>query len=165
MLERSLTYLMSSIAQDGIGAANALFERRFGWSVRELRVLRLVRAHPGITFTALAQATKFERTLTSRTVTQLIRAGLVTRANSARDGRIFTLSITPAGEAVCAEADPMTVALEELMLAPLAAPERAALQAMLERVRDWVKAGYPEQVARHYPELAPRPSRKPRPAP
>ncbi len=47
MLERSLTYLLSSIAEDGIGNANHIFEVRFGWSVRELRVLRLIRGHTG----------------------------------------------------------------------------------------------------------------------
>ena len=56
MLKQSLTYALASIVEEGIGTADRLFRQRFGWDVRELRVLRLVRDTPGITFTALAQA-------------------------------------------------------------------------------------------------------------
>ena len=56
MLKRSITYQLASIAEDGIGKATRIFESRFGWNVYEIRVLRLIRATPGITFTALAAA-------------------------------------------------------------------------------------------------------------
>ena len=59
MLKQSLTYALASIAEEGIGNADRLFEQRFGCDVRELRVLRLVRDTPGITFTALARLTLF----------------------------------------------------------------------------------------------------------
>ncbi len=159
MLERSLTYHLSSIVEDAIGNANHIFEVRFGWSVRELRVLRLVRASPGITFTALAQLTKFERSLTSRIVTSLIKAGLITRTNSSVDGRRFTLTATMEGEALCAEAEPLTLDLEQLMLTPLTGEERQRLWAMVERVRAWVQGGYVREVATRYPEVQ---ARKPR---
>lgn len=156
MLERSLTYHLASIAEDGIGNANRIFEVRFGWSVRELRVLRLVRAQPGVTFTALAAMTKFERSLTSRIVTRLIRAGLIARAGSAADARRFTLTATPEGDALCARADPLTADLERLMLAPLAESERAAFMEMAGRVRAWVQGGYVGAVAEQYPEVRAR---------
>jgi DNA-binding MarR family transcriptional regulator len=152
MLARSLTYNLSTIVEDGIGKANHLFEARFGWSVRELRVLRLVRAKPGITFTDLAAATKFERSLTSRILTRLIKAGLIDRTNSDRDARVFTLSATAAGDAVCAQADPMTVELEALVLQPLSDHERLAFVAMIEKVLIWVQSDYAAEVARRFPE-------------
>jgi DNA-binding MarR family transcriptional regulator len=152
VLDRSLTYHLASIAEDGIGSANHVFELRFGWSVRELRMLRLVRANPDMTFTRLAARTKFERTLTSRIVTRLIRAGLIVRTNSPRDARVFTLKVTPEGEALCAEADPLTAAFEALMLQPLSAEERAAFLDMVRRVKDWVQGGYAQEVAARHPE-------------
>jgi DNA-binding MarR family transcriptional regulator len=154
MLARSLTYNLSSIVEDGIGKADHLFTARFGWNVRELRVLRLVRASPGVTFTALAAATKFERSLTSRILSKLIRSGLVTRSNSKDDARVFTLRVTARGEALCAKADPLTQELEALMLAPLSAPEREALLVMVERLRGWVQAGYAAEVEKRFPERA-----------
>ena len=152
MLDRSLTYFLTSIAEDGIGAANAIFERRFGWSVRELRVLRLVRAEPDMTFTRLAERTKFERTLTSRTLTRLIKAGLIARTNSKLDARVFTLRVTGEGEALCEQADPLTRELEALMLEPLSASERQAFLGMVEQVKNWVQGGYVEEVAARHPE-------------
>ncbi len=146
MLERSLTYNLSSIVEGGIGKANHLFVAQVGWSVRELRVLRLVRSSSGITFTALAQATRFERSLTSRILSKLIKAGLVLRTNSKEDARVFTLRVSAAGNAICAKADPLTAELEALMLSPLDAREQAELLAMIEKVRAWVEAGYAAEV-------------------
>ena len=162
MLERSLTYFLTSIAEDGIGSANAIFEARFGWSVRQLRVLRLVRANPEITFTQLAARTKFDRALTSRTVTRLIKAGLVMRANSPQDARVFTLCVTDKGEALCRKADPLTFEMEALMLEPLDGQERQAFLSMIERVKGWVQDGYATEVARRYPEMRGRKTRKAR---
>jgi DNA-binding MarR family transcriptional regulator len=164
MLDRSLTYHLSAITEDGIGNANHIFETRFGWSVRELRVLRIVRATPGVTFTVLAALTKFDRSLTSRILSSLIKAGLIARTNSAEDARIFTLTATGKGEALCGRADPLTADLEALMLQPLAENEREAFVAMIGRVRTWVQQGYVEEVARRYPEMAAKSRRVGKPA-
>ncbi len=153
MLDRSLTYHLSSITEDGIGSANHIFETRFGWSVRELRVLRIVRWTPGMTFTALAAMTKFERSLTSRILSKLIKAGLVRRTNSPHDARIFALKVTAKGEALCKLADPLTTELEQLMLTPLAADEREMFLAMVGRVMAWVQEGYIREVGSRYPEI------------
>jgi DNA-binding MarR family transcriptional regulator len=156
MLDRSLTYHLSAITEDGIGYANHIFETRFGWSVRELRVLRIVRSTPGVTFTALAALTKFDRSLTSRILSSLIKTGLIERTNSPEDARIFTLKATGKGEALCARADPLTADLEALMLKPLAENEREAFLAMIGRVRTWVQEGYGAEVAKRYPEMGAR---------
>ena len=152
MIERSLTYFLSSIAEDGIGAANTIFVAKFGWSVRELRVLRLVRASPDVTFTALAERTKLDRSLTSRTLTRLMRAGLIERIGKPDDARTYALRATPQGRALCEAADPLTAEFEALMLAPLDDGEREALVAMLEKVKAWVQDGYSREVAARHPE-------------
>jgi DNA-binding MarR family transcriptional regulator len=160
MLDRSLTYHLSSITEDGIGSANHIFETRFGWSVRELRVLRIVRATPRMTFTALAAMTKFERSLTSRILSKLIKAGLVRRTNSPDDARIFALKVTAKGEALCNQADPLTAELEQLMLTPLGADERKAFLAMVSRVMAWVQEGYIREISSRYPEMGAKSARE-----
>lgn len=152
MLNRSLTYHLASIAEDGIGNATRIFERRFGWNVYEIRVLRLIRDTPGITFTQLAVLTKFERSATSRTLTRLIRAGLVTRTNSMEDARQFTLTITDAGTALCDKADPLSLELEAMMLEPLSDGEREEFRRMLATVLHWVRQGYADKVTQRFPE-------------
>ncbi len=155
MLKQSLTYLLASIAEEGIGNADRLFEERFGWKVRELRVLRLVRDRPGITFTELAHLTRIERSATSRVLTRMIRAGLIRRANVEHDARQYTLTATAKGERLCAQADPLSLELEELMLTPLTGRQRQDLVAMMERVLAWVSNGYRDRVLERFPEAAP----------
>ena len=160
MLKQSLTYTLASMAEEGIGTANRLFQQRFGWDVRELRVLRLVRDTPGLTFTALARLTRLERSATSRTLTRMIKAGLIERVGVATDGRQYTLLVTPAGRDLCTKADPLTQELEALMLAPLTPAQRAHLVEMLEQVLGWVSGGYRAEVLARFPEAtAPRPRR------
>lgn len=163
MLKQSLTYELASIAEEGIGNAGRIFETRFGWSVYEIRVLRLIRDNPSITFTRLAGLTRFERTATSRMLSRLIRAGLVQRTNSPQDARQFTLTITPAGQALCDEADPISLTLEALMLEPLSAEEQQAFRAMLTRILTWIRGDYARKVAQEFPESRPvKPSQKAR---
>jgi DNA-binding MarR family transcriptional regulator len=164
MLERSLTYHLSAITEDGIGNANDIFEKRFGWSVRELRVLRIVRSTPGVTFTVLAALTKFDRSLTSRILSSLIKAGLIERTNSADDARIFTLKATEKGEALCGRADPLTADLEALMLQPLTDKERETFLRLVDRVRTWVQAGYAQEVSKRYPEISAKKRRAGKPS-
>ena len=152
MLNRSLTYHLASIAEDGIGNATRIFESRFGWNVYEIRVLRLIRDTPGITFTQLALLTKFERSATSRMLSRLIRAGLVTRTNSLDDARQFTLMVTDARTALCKQADPLSLELEAIMLEPLSVSEREEFRRMLETVLAWIRQGYGEKVAQRFPE-------------
>ena len=155
MQKPSLTYSLVALADDGIGSAARLFELRFGRSVQEIRVLRLVRDRPGITFTELAGLTRVERSATSRMLTRLIDAGLVLRTGSPEDARRFTLTITRKGLALCARADPLTEELEALMLAPLTKPQREAFLGMLEKLRAWAGEGYRREVAARFPEAAP----------
>lgn len=152
MLERSLTYLLSTIVENGIGSANRAFEVRFGLTVRELRVLRVVRDNPGVMFTVIARRTLLERTLTSRIVSKLIKSGFVERSPIPTDARAFALAVTPEGEALCQRADPLTAEFEALMLSPLTAGERDAFLAAAERIRTWIEGGYAREVAIRYPE-------------
>ena len=154
MLKQSLTYLLTSIAEEGIGGADRLFEQRFGWKVRELRVLRLVRDTPGITFTELAELTRTERSATSRILTRMIKAGLLRRTNDAADARRFTLTATANGDKLCAQADPLSLEFEALMLAPLTARQRQELTTMMERLLAWVTGGYRDRVLQQFPETA-----------
>ena len=154
MLKQSLTYFLASIAEEGIGNANRLFQQRFGWGVRELRVLRLVRDTPGITFTALARLTRFERSATSRILTRMIRAGLIVRTGVEHDGRQYNFTMTEAGERLCQDADPLSLELEDLMLAPLTPEQRESLAEMMDTMLAWVTDGYRDKILERFPEAA-----------
>ena len=155
MLKQSLTYMLASIAEKGISGATRIFQNRFGVDIYQLRVLRLIRAQPGITFTELTKVTKIERSATSRMVSQLIKGGLVKRTNSPNDARQFTLEITAAAEALCDEADPLSLELEAQMLAPLTPEQREAFRDTLDVLMKWADTGYSDWIRLRFPEADP----------
>jgi DNA-binding MarR family transcriptional regulator len=161
MLRQSLTYQLVSIAEDAIGQGASLFKQRFGLDVHELRVLRLIDDEPGVTFTALAANTKFERSATSRILSRLVKASLVRRRIDAFDARHFQLFATPKGKALRIAADPLSLQLEALVLAPLGAEERRQFLAALAKISDWVKNGFNVEMAKRFPEAHRSPAVKP----
>ena len=154
MSSQSLTYLLASISDEAIGAASRMFEHRFGHGIHEIRVLRLIGDNPGITFTRLAERTRFERSATSRMLSRLISAGLIKRRNSREDARQFALFITAKGAALRSNADPLTAELEDLMLAPLRAAEKTRFLASLDAIMTWVAEGFRAEVVARFPEAA-----------
>jgi len=121
-----------------------------------------VRDTPGITFTALARLTRFERSLTSRILTRMIKAGLIERVGVEGDGRQYTFVMTAAGERLCAEADPLSLEMEAMMLAPLTEAQRESFEAMMDTVLAWVTGGYRERILERFPEAgAPKVRRTP----
>jgi DNA-binding MarR family transcriptional regulator len=152
MLRQSLTYQLVSIAEDAVGQGGTLFKQRFGLDVHELRVLRLIDDEPGATFTALAAKTKFERSATSRILSRLVKSGLIRRRIDANDARHFRLFATPKGKALRIEADPLSLELEAMVLAPLSGDERRQFLAALAKLSDWVKGGFHAEMAKRFPD-------------
>ena len=160
MLKQSVTYRLASVAEDAIRPAEGLFRARFGLDVHELRVLRLIDDEPGITFTALAARTKFERTSTSRILSRLVRSGLARRSIDPRDARSYRFTATARARAVRARADPLSLELEAVLLSPLSAGERRRFLAALEKLAAWVGGGYLPAMAAAHPDTRPAPARR-----
>jgi DNA-binding MarR family transcriptional regulator len=149
-----LTYQFVTIAEDAIGPADRMFHQRFRLHIHELRVLRLIDDHPGVTFTELAQQTKIERTATSRILSRLIKAGYVRRKIDEKDARHFLLSSTAKAKTLRAQADPWTREIEDLILSVLTADQRVQMAAIVTKLTDWLHTGYPAELAARYPDAA-----------
>jgi DNA-binding MarR family transcriptional regulator len=133
-----LTYRLNIVAQEAIAANDAILLRKTGCRIRDLRVLRLIDDSPGTTFAELARITGLERSLTSRIIQTLLAGGLVSRANSAEDARVFLLSTTDRGKEVRRIARHLSDRLEVLLTDPLSLQERRALNEILARLGTWV---------------------------
>ncbi|CCE03565.1 MarR family transcriptional regulator [Bradyrhizobium sp. STM 3809] len=160
VLRQSFTYQLASIAEDAISPAAKLFRKRFGLDVHELRVLRLIGDQPGITFTELAQRTRFERTATSRILSRLIKGALVRRELDERDARKFQLYITQTGDALRKRADPLSLELEGLILSRLSASERADFRRILDKLTNWLTLEFPAELKRLEDNYTTRGTRK-----
>lgn len=160
MLRQSFTYQLASISEDAIGPAAKLFESRFGLNVHELRVLRLIDDQPGVTFTRLAQLTRFERSATSRILSRLIKAGLARREIDEDDARQFRLHVTARGKALREKADPLSLELEALILSTLTAGERKEFRRILDKLSQWLNTTFVTELEARYPDAAARPRKK-----
>ena len=116
-------------------------------------MLRLVGDQPGVNFTKLAALTRFERSATSRILSRLIKSGLLRRENVEDDARQFRLFITPKGNSLREVADPLSTALEDLILSSLSPAEREQFRQTLDKLSEWLTREFPQELVRIYPEV------------
>lgn len=116
--------------------ASPIHERQFGVSVRQLRVLRFVKAKPGLVQGELAGLTMLEKTSVSKLVTSLARASLLTRRAGRHDGRQVHLHLTRRGEALLAGADRFSKRWQQRFLSVLPEDELRTLLGLLEKLTE-----------------------------
>jgi DNA-binding MarR family transcriptional regulator len=72
--------------------------RRRGASLPVWRVLAALLARPGETVTGLAEACLLKQPTMTKLLDRMVRDGLVTRAQDARDRRVIRVALTPRGK-------------------------------------------------------------------
>ena len=100
--ERLLPDLLARAAHVLIQGFAAELRRR-GASLPVWRVLAALLARPGETVIGLAEACLLQQPTMTKLLDRMVRGGLVTRAQDARDRRLVHLALTPEGEAKAAE--------------------------------------------------------------
>lgn len=126
-----------------------LYERRFRLTLVEWRVVLTLADRPGISATELGEALGLDKMAISRAARSLEAAGRLARTPDSHDMRRATLDLTEAGRALHALIGPSARAREESLLSALDGQERAALDAILDKL---------VARARAMPEPIPNPS-------
>jgi DNA-binding MarR family transcriptional regulator len=144
--EHYLTFRLDVLSTGAIRIANDVYTTGCGLAVRELRVLRLIDDNPGITFSELTEETRFDRSLASRLLKELLREGLIERENSAADARVFHLRTTKTGRDRRRLATGIGRKLEAHLLKPLNEPQRAALLESIALLTDWVYGDFAREL-------------------
>lgn len=137
---KRLTYLLEVIAKEAIAENDAIFLRELGYSIREIRVLRIVDDNPGVTFVDIGEKSGLERSLTSRILQRLIGDTLLLRTPSGTDARKYHLSTTEAGKLLRQRSRVISDALEALLLDPFPPGERERFLEQVERLGQWVRS-------------------------
>lgn len=150
-VERHLTYRMDTLSSSAIDMVNAVYVQCCGLNVRELRILRLTDDNPGITFSDLAAETRFERSLTSRLLSRLIKDGLIRRKIGKTDARQFNLHTTAKGREMCGKATQIAGEVEEHFLTPLTPAERDTLDSCIQKLTEWVDGDGKGMIAQLMP--------------
>jgi DNA-binding MarR family transcriptional regulator len=109
--------------------------RRLPVSISRWRVLGVLRAHGKLTINAIAEAAAMEQPTVSRTVTQLVRDGLVARRAAPRDSRYVEVSLTRSGERAFEAVYPIAVEHQTMALRGFSAAEVRQLQGFLTRIQ------------------------------
>jgi DNA-binding MarR family transcriptional regulator len=103
--------------------------------------LRAVAEYPEIEQTALSDAIAYDRSTIGGLVDRLEAKGMLRRTIGTRDRRTKLLTLTPAGTELLRKLKSRVPRVQERILAPLSARERATFLALLERVVHLEHAG------------------------
>jgi DNA-binding MarR family transcriptional regulator len=119
--------------------AAAIFAREaapFGVTSQQYTTLRALAEFPHLEQSALCEVTALDRSTIATLLVRLEEKKLVRRAPSPNDRRKNHVTLTPAGEQLVGEMEPVLRRIQELILAPLAPDEREPFTRMLSRIVD-----------------------------
>lgn len=111
-----------------------LYDREFGLSVWQWRVMAVTADTPGISATEIGQRTQMDKVAVSRAVAGLMEVGYLERRPSAEDARRSLLFLTGAGRDVYELIVPLALSEEERLVATLSAKEQAELARLMEKL-------------------------------
>lgn len=135
--------VLDVVAQRTRERGDRAYEKHLGLSLRDIRLLRLIGATPGMIMGDLSEASGIEKTLASKLVGALVRRGLVRRHIGQQDARQVQLELTDAGEVLVLRAEPLGAFLESGFGLWLTDDELSVLRALLQKVIEAERSSRP----------------------
>jgi DNA-binding MarR family transcriptional regulator len=129
----SATHLLHRAGQH----AEEMFARAsgsLGITARQFVVLAAIDGLDRPSQTTLCHVSGIDRSTLADIVRRLEMRGLVHRERTKSDARMYAVSVTDEGRKILRSAAPIAIEVEEALLAPFSATERAAFKALLQRV-------------------------------
>lgn len=109
-------------------------EATIGLSLREARLLLIVRQEPDLTISQLVERSFLEKTIVSRAVTRLCQMKLLRRSVGSADARHLHVALTRKGAAVAERADDIATSGIERTMSVLTPQERKVFETALEKI-------------------------------
>jgi DNA-binding MarR family transcriptional regulator len=123
-LDRFLPYRLSVLSNIVSTAISGAYEKRFGLTIPEWRVMAVLAMTPGLSAAQVAQRTAMDKVAVSRAVASLLRARRIVRQTARADRRRSLLRLSTAGQKVYAQVVPVALDYERDLLAPLTQKDR-----------------------------------------
>jgi DNA-binding MarR family transcriptional regulator len=130
-----LTVLAGLITREGAKH----IAKRFGISLPEWRVLRMLSVAPDTTVSYIAEASQLDKGLISRSVTSLTERGYVARSDRPGDRRSFTVRLTRRGRALHDRILPISQARQRRLIGCLTERERKTFYRALDKIEALVR--------------------------
>lgn len=132
-----LLYRLSQLTGTAGAMVVRLCEGGHGITRREWGVLAQLHSEPqGLLPSALAERMRRDRARTSRTLSALLRKGLIEREVLSHDRRSARVRLSIAGQSLYAQLMPQVQAINARLLQVLSAEQTQALDLALERLRE-----------------------------
>lgn len=134
ILEDFLPYRLSILSNLVSGTIASTYERRFGLSIPEWRVIAVLGRFPGLSAAEVAERTLMDKVAVSRAVSKLLKSGRIHREFADADRRRSILNLTNEGRRVHDEIAPLALKFEEDLLHGLDDSEVRTLNVLTERL-------------------------------
>lgn len=134
LLESFLPYRLSVLSNQISRGIAATYEKPFGLTVTEWRVIAILGRFPGITAAEVAQRSAMDKVAISRTVKRLMEQGHVERHDSDSDRRSKHLWLSREGRRVYRAIVPAALEFERRLLAGLTSSERKRMERLLDKL-------------------------------
>lgn len=133
-LDNYLPYRLLVVTARVTQAYERRYERDFGISIPESRVLNVIGQHKVLNSTEICELTTMTKSRVSMAVNRLVAAGLLTREGDANDQRVARLAFSPEGEALYRRMVPVALEMESQLTASFGPKDRATFMKLLRAI-------------------------------
>jgi DNA-binding MarR family transcriptional regulator len=126
-LDRFLPYRLSVLSNTVSTAIAGAYQKRFGLTIPEWRVMAVLAMTPGLSAAEVAERTAMDKVAVSRAVTSLLKERRIARQMARADRRRSLLKLSSAGQRVYSQVVPFALAYERALIEPLTTADRAAV--------------------------------------
>lgn len=134
ILEEFLPYRLSVLSHTISTNIARVYEKRFGVSIPEWRVIAILGRFPGLSAVEVADRTLMDKVAVSRAVTKLIKNGRIDRQFADADRRRSILNLSEEGRKVHNEIAPLALQFERELLQDISEKDYETFNAILDRL-------------------------------
>lgn len=134
ILEDFLPYRLSILSNTVSSTIANTYDKRFGLSIPEWRVIAVLGRFPGLSAVEVAERTLMDKVAVSRAVSKLLKGGRIDRQFADADRRRSILNLSEEGRRVHDEIAPLALQFEEDLLHGLGEDEIHTLNVLIERL-------------------------------
>jgi len=135
-LDEFLPYRLSVTSHSVSTNIARVYEKRFGVSIPEWRVIAILGRFPGLSAVEVAERTLMDKVAVSRAVTKLIKNGRIDREFADADRRRSILNLSDEGRKVHNEIAPLALTFEQELLQDIAEEDFATFNRILDQLRE-----------------------------
>jgi DNA-binding MarR family transcriptional regulator len=136
ILEDFLPYRLSITSHTVSTNIARVYEKRFGVSIPEWRVIAVLGRYPGLSAVEVADRTLMDKVAVSRAVTKLIKNGRIDREFADADRRRSILNLSEEGMKVHNEIAPIALEFEQQLVQNISEDDYEKFNSILEQLLD-----------------------------